>query len=279
MRPPAAVAQTAVIVIGETMPRFAANLTMLFTEHPFLERFDRAAGAGFDAVEFLFPYDEDVDAVREALDRNNLTQVLFNLPAGDFAGGERGIANDPRRVTEFKDGVVRALEIAAKLDCHQINCLVGLELEDVTREKQWETAVDNLGFAAEQARTVGVRQVVEPLNSIDTPDFLITSMPEALRLLDDVGSDNLRVQYDVYHMQRMEGNLAATLRRHIDQIGHIQVADSPARHQPGTGEINYPFIFNTLDEIGYDGWIGCEYKPEPTTDASLRWLRDWGYWT
>ncbi len=261
------------------MPRFAANLTMLFTEYPFLERFDRAARAGFDAVEFLFPYDEDVSAIREALDRNGLTQVLFNLPAGDFAGGERGIANDPRRVSEFKEGAGRALEIAGQLDCHQLNCLIGLELDDVTPEKQWETVVDNLRYAADQAESAGVRQVVEPLNSIDTPGFLLTSTPGALRLLDDVGSDNLRIQYDIYHMQRMEGNLAATLRQHIDRIGHIQVADSPARNQPGTGEINYPFIFKTLDEIGYDGWIGCEYKPEPNTEASLSWLREWGYWT
>jgi hydroxypyruvate isomerase len=261
------------------MPRFAANLTMLFTEYPFLERFDRAAQAGFDSVEFLFPYDEDVDAISDALKRNGLTQVLFNLPAGDFAAGERGIANDPKRVDEFRDGVSRAVEIADRLGCRQLNCLVGLELTEVPHDTQWKTMTENLRFAAEQTQAAGVRQVVEPLNSIDTPGFLLVRMPDALRLLDDVGSDNLRIQYDVYHMQRMEGNLTATLRQHLDRIGHIQVADAPARNQPGTGEINYPFIFETLDEIGYSGSIGCEYKPEPTTEQSLSWLRKWGYWT
>ena len=261
------------------MPRFAANLTMLFTEYPFLERFDRAARAGFEAVEFLFPYDEDVDAIRDALRRNGLTQVLFNLPAGDFAGGERGIANDPERVAEFRDGVGRALEIAALLECRQLNCLVGLELSDVPLDRQWGTMVENLRFASEQAKSAGVRQVVEPLNNIDTPGFLLVTTHDALRLLDEVGSDNLRIQYDVYHMQRMEGNLSATVRDHLGQIGHIQVADSPTRNQPGTGEINYPFIFKTLDEIGYGGSIGCEYKPRPSTEESLGWLRDWGYWS
>ncbi len=261
------------------MPRFAANLTMLFTEYPFLERFDRAAQAGFDAVEFLFPYDEDVDAIRAALKRNGLSQVLFNLPAGDFAAGERGLANDPGRVAEFRDGVARALEIAIRLDCHQLNCLVGLRLDDVPLETQWQTMVENLRFAAAQAESAGVRQVVEPLNSIETPGFMLTSTRDGLRVLDEVGSDNLKIQYDVYHMQRMEGNLTATLREHIGRIGHVQVADSPSRNQPGTGEINYPFIFQTLDEIGYGGSIGCEYKPVPNTEESLGWLRDWGYWT
>ena len=257
------------------MPRFAANLTMLFTEYPLLERFDRAAEAGFTAVEMLFPYDEDIAAIEEALRRNGLSQVLFNLPAGDFAAGERGMANDPRRVDEFQDGVQRALEIAKRLDCHQLNCLVGLDLESVAYDTQMEIVVENLRYAAEQARNAGVRQLVEPLNSIETPGYLVTSTDEALDLLAEVGHDNLWIQYDVYHMQRMEGNLTATLRENIDRIAHIQVADSPARNQPGTGEINFPFIFHTLDEIGYDGWVSAEYKPVPNTLESLKWLRDW----
>lgn len=261
------------------MPRFAANLTMLFTEYPFLERFDRAARAGFNAVEFLFPYHEDIGAISDALRRNGLTQVLFNLPAGDFAAGERGIANDPNRVGEFRDGVGRALEIASRLDCRQINCLVGLELGGVPHDTQWKTIVENLRFAAEQGKIAGVRQLVEPLNSIDTPGFMLTTTHGALRLLAAVGSDNLRIQYDVYHMQRMEGNLTATLQAHVDRIGHVQVADSPARTQPGTGEINYPFVFDTLDEVDYAGMVGCEYKPVPSTEESLGWLRRWGYWT
>ncbi|HEX3723688.1 MAG TPA: hydroxypyruvate isomerase [Nitrolancea sp.] len=257
------------------MPRFAANLTMLFTEYPFLERFDRAAEAGFTAVEFLFPYDEDVAAIEQALKRNSLTQVLFNLPAGNFASGERGMANDPRRIDEFQDGVKRALEIAARLDCRQLNCLVGLELDTVAYDTQFEIAIENLRYAADLAQSAGVRQLVEPLNSIETPGYLLTSTADALDLLDDCGHENLWIQYDVYHMQRMEGNLTATLREQIGRIAHIQVADSPARNQPGTGEINYPFIFNTLDEIGYDGWVSAEYKPAPDTLASLQWFNDW----
>jgi len=260
---------------GGAMPRFAANLTMLFTEYPFLERFDRAAAAGFTGVEFLFPYDEDVAAIEQALKRNSLTQVLFNLPAGDFAAGERGIANDPRRVDEFQSGVQRALDIATRLDCHQVNCLVGIELADVDFDIQLTTVVDNLRYAAELAQSAGVRQLVEPLNTFDTPDFLLVSAIDALDLLDEIEHDNLWVQYDVYHMQRMEGNLTQTLRENIDRIAHVQVADSPARNQPGTGEICFPFIFQTLDEIGYEGWVSAEYKPTPNTLESLKWFNDW----
>jgi hydroxypyruvate isomerase len=260
------------------MPRFAANLTMLFTEYPLPERFDRAAAAGFQAVEFLFPYDEDVLSIAAALRRNGLRQVLFNLPAGDFVAGERGFANDPARVGAFRDGVERALEIADQLDCRQINCLAGLELPDVPIETQWGTMVDNLRFAAERTSQAGVRLLVEPLNDIDSPGFLLTTTSQGLMLLDEVGHPNLALQYDVYHAQRMEGNLTATLRRHLDRIGHIQIADSPDRHQPGTGEINYPFVLATLDEIGYGGWVSLEYRPAPDTEQSLGWLRDWGYW-
>jgi hydroxypyruvate isomerase len=257
------------------MPRFAANLTMLFTEYPFLERFDRAAEAGFTAVEFLFPYDEDIATIEQALKRNSLTQVLFNLPAGNFAAGERGMANDPRRIDEFQDGVKRALEIATRLDCHQLNCLIGLELATVAYDTQLEIAIENLRFAADLAESAGVRQLVEPLNSIETPGYLLTSTADALDLLRDAGHQNLWIQYDVYHMQRMEGNLTATLREHLGRIAHIQVADSPRRNQPGTGEINYPFIFDMLDELGYEGWVSGEYKPAPDTLASLQWFHDW----
>ena len=260
------------------MPKFAANLTMLFTEHPFIERFDRAAAAGFDAVEFLFPYAEDVPAIREALTRNGLTQVLFNLPAGDFAAGERGFANDPERIGEFRDGVSRALEIAAMLDCERLNCLVGLTLPDVPLDVQWATTAENLAYAAEQAGQTSIRQLIEPLNRVDTPGFLIGTTEEGLRLIDQSGQPNLMLQYDVYHAQRVEGNLTATLREQLARIGHVQVADSPARNQPGTGEINYPFVLNALDEMGYDGWVSLEYKPLGKTEDTLGWLRDWGYW-
>ncbi|MGH2559038.1 MAG: 2-oxo-tetronate isomerase [Thermomicrobiales bacterium] len=261
------------------MPRFAANLSMLFTEYPFIERFDRAAQAGFKAVEFLFPYAEDVPAVKEAVTRNGLEQVLFNLPAGDFAKGERGIANNPARVPEFRDGVARALEIAATLGCPRLNCLAGLTLADVPVDAQIDTLCDNLAYAAEQAEQAGVVQLIEPLNTIDSPGFLVGTTTHGLEIIERVGHPNLRLQFDVYHQQRMEGNLSATIEREIGRIGHVQIADSPQRHQPGTGEINYPFVLQALDDAGYDGWVSLEYRPHGPTEGSLDWLREWGYWT
>jgi hydroxypyruvate isomerase len=256
------------------MPQFAANLTMLFTEYPVIERYDRAAAAGFRAVELLFPYAEDLAGIRAALDRNDLSQVLFNLPAGDFAAGERGFANDPTRRAEFRDGVARAIEIASTLDCRQLNCLIGLALPDVPIDVQWETVVDNLRYAAEEGQNAGVRLLVEPLNDLDTPGFMLTTTSQALGLLKRVSHDNLRVQYDVYHAQRMEGNLTATIREHAGQIGHIQIADSPARNQPGTGEINFPYVLRAIDESGYTGYVSLEYRPLGTTEESLGWMRD-----
>jgi len=260
------------------MPRFAANLSMLFTEYPLLERFDRAAEAGFEAVEFLFPYEGDIPGIKAALERNGLQQVLFNLPAGDFAAGDRGFANDPGRVDEFREGVSRALEIAVTLGCPRLNCLVGMVLDDVPLETQWATVIENLRYAAGAAQQVGVLQIFEPLNTIDTPGFLLANTAQALMVLDEVGHENLKIQYDVYHAQRMEGNITHTLEQFRDQIGHIQIADSPARHEPGTGELNFPFILNHLDSIGYDGWVSLEYRPSTTTEASLGWLKEWGFW-
>lgn len=261
------------------MPRFAANLSMLFTEHPFLERFDRAAAAGFRGVEFLFPYAEDIAAVRDALRRNGLEQVLFNLPAGDFGKGERGIANDPSRTAEFRDGVARALEIAHALDCPRLNCLVGLTLPGVPVAEQWAAVEANLADAAEQARAANVRQVVEPLNPFDTPGFLLATPSQGFDLVERVGHPNLSLQYDLYHAQRTEGNLTATIEDRIGRIGHVQIADSPRRHQPGTGEIAFPFVLRALDDAGYEGWVSLEYRPLGTTEESLGWLREWGYWT
>lgn len=254
------------------MPRFAANLSMLFTEVPLVERFDRAAEAGFRAVEFLFPHEEDVPAIADALRRNDLQLVLFNLPAGDFAGGERGIANHPRKVKEFREGVARALEIAQELKPANLNCLVGLEAEGVYVTEQMRTLEDNLRYAAEQAQAAGIVQLFEPLNTFDSPGYLI-GMPKAgFDLLSRVKHPNLKLQYDLYHAQRMEGNLTATLRERLSEIGHIQIADSPGRNEPGTGEINFDYIFGVLDEIGYDGWVSLEYRPSGPTEASLGWL-------
>lgn len=260
------------------MPRFAANLSMLFTEYPFLERFDRAAAAGFGAVEFLFPYDEDVPAIRAALDRTGLVQVLFNLPAGDFSAGDRGLANDPDRVQEFRDGVARALAIAAELRCPRLNCLSGLRRPDVADDVQDATLADNLAHAAQQALAANVLLQVEPLNRYDAPGFMLGTTDAVVAMLDRVGHPNLSLQFDVYHCQRVEGNIVETFRRHLPRISHVQIADSPARGQPGTGEINFPFVLAAIDEAGYDGWVSLEYRPIGGTEASLGWLKEWGYW-
>ncbi len=260
------------------MPRFAANLSMLFTEYPFLERFDRAAAAGFQGVEFLFPYAEDASAIRDALSRNGLQQVLFNLPAGNFAAGERGIANDPARVEEFRDGVARALEIADLLACPMLNCLIGLELPGIPVEEQWATVEANLAYVTEQAQASGVRQVVEPLNPFDAPGFLLVTPDQGFELIERIGHPNLLVQYDLYHAQRTAGNLTATIQVRLNQIGHVQIADCPGRNHPGTGEINFPFVLAALDAAGYAGWVSLEYKPLASTEESLGWLREWGYW-
>ena len=260
------------------MPRFAANVSMLFTEVPFPERFAAAAAAGFRAVEFLFPYDEDVAAIDAGLRTNGLTQVLFNLPAGDFAAGDRGIANDPARVDEFRAGVERAIEIAVRIGCPKLNCLVGLALPSVPLDAQWGTVETNLAFAADRAAAAGIHQVVEPLNPFDAPGFLLASPSQGFDLVERIAHPNLSLQYDLYHAQRTEGNLADTIASRKPVIGHVQIADSPDRHQPGTGEIAWPFVFRALDEAGYDGWVSLEYRPLGPTEDSLGWLRDWGYW-
>lgn len=260
------------------MPRFAANLSMLFTEYPVVERFDRAAAAGFEAVEFLFPYAEDIDAIRAALDRNGLEQILFNLPAGDFAAGDRGMANDPARRAEFLDGVDRAIEIATKLGVSRINCLVGREVPGVSFEDQWATLKENLALAAERMQAAGIMQLLEPLNPFDAPGYVIPTPSLGFKLVEEIGHPNLFLEYDVYHAQRTEGNLTATIKEKIDRIGHVQIADSPGRNEPGTGEINYPYVLKALDETGYNGWVSLEYKPSGPTESTLGWLKTWGYW-
>ena len=260
------------------MPKFAANLSMLFTEYPFLERFARAKAAGFQAVEFLFPYEYDSGAIAHELRRNELEQVLFNLPAGDFTAGDRGMANDPSRVEEFRAGVHKGLNIAAELGCGRLNCLAGLRLRDVPEETQTATLIENLRFAADAAAHAGVLQVVEPLNAFDAPGYFLPTPASGFAIVERAGHPNLLLQYDVYHAQRMSGDLAATIAARIDLIGHVQIADSPARNEPGTGEIYYTFVLQALDDAGYDGWVSLEYRPRNTTEASLRWLTDMGYW-
>ena len=253
------------------MPKFAANLTMLFTELPFMDRFEAAAKAGFEAVEYLFPYAFDKKELAAALRANGLEQVLHNLPAGNWDGGERGIACHPDRVSEFKEGVGRAIDYATALGCPRHNCLAGKLPVGAALQDAHPTLVDNLRFAARELEGAGIRLVIEPINSFDIPGFFLTRTDQALALLDEVGSSNLKVQYDIYHAQRMEGELGNTLSRHIARIGHIQLADNPGRGEPGTGEINYAWLFRHIDAIGYTGWIGCEYKPRASTAEGLGW--------
>ena len=258
------------------MTKFAANLTMLFTEHPFLDRFERAARAGFTAVEFLFPYDFPVAEIKNRLIANRLELVLHNLPAGDWAAGERGIACLPDRVAEFRDGVARAIEYATVLGVPRINCLAGKTPSGVSDEAIRDTFVGNLRFAAAALKEVNIKLLIEPINTFDIPGFYLSRTAQALAIIDEVGSDNLFVQYDIYHAQRMEGELIATMAKNLARIGHIQLADNPGRNEPGTGEIAYDRVFAALDRIGYDGWIGCEYKPRTTTEEGLGWLAEVG---
>jgi hydroxypyruvate isomerase len=253
------------------MPRFAANLSMLFTEVPFLDRFERAAHAGFAAVEFLFPYAFSAADIRQRLDAQGLKLVLHNLPPGDWDAGERGIACLPDRIDEFRAGVAKAIDYATTLGVAQLNCLAGkvpIGAEDAVLRK---TLVANLKYAATELKGAGLRLLIEPINSYDIPGFYLNRTAQALSILDEVGADNAFVQYDIYHAQRMEGELAATMKKHLSRIGHMQLADNPGRNEPGTGEINWPFLFAHIDDIGYTGWIGCEYKPATTTEAGLGW--------
>ncbi len=253
------------------MPRFAANLTMLFTELPFMQRFEAAAKAGFKAVEYLFPYPFDKKELTAALRANGLQQVLHNLPAGNWEGGERGIACHPDRVGEFREGVGMAIDYATALGCPKLNCLLGKLPAGVSAEEARRVAVENLRFAARELQGAGIMLLIEPVNHFDIPGFFLTRTDQALSIIDEVGSANLLLQYDIYHAQRMEGELAATIAKNMARIGHIQLADNPGRGEPGTGEINYPWLFKHVDAAGYTGWIGCEYKPKSDTFDGLGW--------
>lgn len=254
------------------MPKFAANLSMLFTEVDFLDRFDAAADAGFQGVEYLFPYAFSAQEIKQKLEQNNLEQVLFNLPAGDWDAGDRGIAVDPNRIEEFQAGVPKAIEYAKALGCSQVNCLAGIVPDGVTEQDAHNAFVINLRFAAQALKTEGIALVIEAINTRDIPGFFLNTTEQAKAVIKEVGSDNISVQYDIYHMQIMEGDLTPTMSANIGQIAHVQLADNPGRHEPGTGEINYPFVLKHLDDLGYQGWVGCEYKPKTTTTEGLDWI-------
>ncbi|WP_310608831.1 hydroxypyruvate isomerase [Buttiauxella brennerae] len=254
------------------MLRFSANLSMLFLEYDFLERFDRAAAAGFKAVEFMFPYGYSVATLQEKLHANGLEHTLHNLPAGDWEKGERGIACIPGREEEFRSGVQAAILYANALGNKKINCLVGKTPAGVSPETVRQTLVDNLRYAGNELAKEGLLLVIEPINHFDIPGFYLTGTQQAIDLIAEIGCENIRVQYDIYHMQRMEGELTNTLINNLPKIGHIQLADNPGRGEPGTGEINYDYLFSVINQSDYDGWVGCEYKPKTTTEEGISWI-------
>lgn len=254
------------------MPRFNANLSMLFNEVAFLDRFEAAAKAGFQGVEYLFPYDFNAAEIRERLDEHQLEQVLFNLPAGDWENGDRGIACAPDRVSEFKEGVDKAIEYAKALECKQCNILAGIVPNGVSYQYAREQFIENVQYAAPRLKDAGIKTLIESINTRDIPGFFLTGTQQAKDVIHQSGSDNVFLQYDIYHMQIMEGDIVPTVKSELSHIAHIQLADNPGRHEPGTGELNYPFIFQQLDEMGYSGWVGCEYKPKSETVEGLSWL-------
>jgi hydroxypyruvate isomerase len=257
------------------MPRFAANLTLMFNELPFLERFAAAAGAGFDAVEFLFPYEHPAAAIADALEANALVNALFNLPPGDWAAGERGIGAIPGREDEFRDSVARALAYATALGTPRLHVMSGVVPAGADRAAYRATYVANLRAAAARAAAEGRVLLIEPLNPRDVPGYLVATQADAHAIREEVGAPNVKVQMDLYHCQIVEGDVAMRLRRHLPQVGHIQIAGVPERNEPDTGELNYPYLFRLLDELGYEGWVGCEYRPARGTREGLGWFEPW----
>jgi hydroxypyruvate isomerase len=257
------------------MPRFAANLSYLFTEAPFVERFQLAADAGFRAVEFHFPYAHDAAVLAEAARRAGVELVLFNLYPGDWEKGDRGIACDPVRVGEFRDSLARSIDYARALGCSRMNCLSGVAPVGVPLAAVREAYVGNLRHAAAQLERAGLTLLIEPINTRSIPGNFLNTSAQAIGIMDEVAAPNLLLQYDLFHMQIMEGDLAMTLQRLLPRIGHVQIADVPGRHEPGTGEINFAFLFDWMDRIGYTGWVGCEYAPAAGTGAGLGWVRPW----
>jgi hydroxypyruvate isomerase len=253
--------------------RFCLNVSILFTEVPLLERFAKARDAGFDAVELWWPSGEDPAAVQSAIEEAGVDVVLLNFDAGDMPAGDRGLASDPSLQDAFRSNVPVALELAGAVGCTKLNALLGHELPELGREAQLEVARENVRYAADAAAEQGAEVLIEAVNTIENGPYLIWNTRDAAEFVKSVGRDNVRLQYDAYHMQRMEGNLTATIEEHFAEIAHVQIADSPGRGQPGTGELNYDFIFRRLEELGYDGHVGLEYKaPDGDTEASLEWL-------
>jgi hydroxypyruvate isomerase len=253
--------------------RLSANVSILFKEAPFLDRFGRAAAAGFSAVEFWWPSDENLGEVEKAVKDAGLEVALFNFDAGDMAAGDRGLAGDPERQRQFRDNVPVALDLARSLGCRKLNALVGHEVPGMERDEQLALARENVRFAAAEAEAAGVTVMVEAVNTFENGPYLLYTTEQAAGFVTDVGRENVKIQHDFYHMQRMKGNLVANLRENIGLIGHVQIADSPDRGEPGTGEIHYPFVLGELERLGYAGYVGLEYNPTTeSTEESFGWL-------
>lgn len=257
------------------MPRFAANLSMMFQEVPFLERFGAAARAGFSGVEFLFPYEHPAPEIAARLQEHGLVQALFNLPPGDFSKGERGIASIPGREAEFEGSVETALDYAKALGCRTLHCMAGLLPDEAMRAAREKLYVESLRKAARACAAQGVTLLIEPINTRDIPGYFLNYQAQGRRIIEAVGEPNLRLQLDLYHCQIMEGDLARHIEAFLDITGHIQIAGVPERHEPDVGEINYPYLFDLLDARGYRGWIGCEYRPKGRTEDGLGWFAPW----
>lgn len=257
------------------MPRLAANISVLYPERDFVDRFPAAAQSGFKGVECLFPYDFAPEILKRILAANDLKMVLMNLPAGDIAAGERGIACLPGRQDEFRESVKLAIDYAQALGCERVNCLAGIRPAGLDPDHAADILLDNLRYAANAFCRADIRLLIEPINDRDVPGFMITRTAQAIDLIHRLGHPNLAVQFDVYHRQIMEGDVAFGFARHQGHIGHIQIADTPGRKEPGSGEINFPFLLGWFDRLAYDGWVGCEYLPQGDTQYGLAWARAW----
>jgi hydroxypyruvate isomerase len=255
------------------MPRFAANLTMMYNEHAFLDRFAAAAADGFKGVEFLFPYEHPAAEIRARLDASGLTQALFNAPPGDWQKGERGLASLPGREDEFKRSIDKALEYAAVIGNKTLHVMAGLIRPGEDRARHREVYVKNLAHAAKAAGTAGITVVIEPINTRSIPGFFLNRQDEAHAVCAEVDAANLKVQMDLFHVQIVEGDIAMKMRQYIGKVGHMQIAGVPDRHEPDAGEVNYPYLFALMDELGYAGWVGCEYHPAKGTRDGLGWIR------
>ena len=258
------------------MPRFAANISTMFTERPFAERIHAAAAAGFSAVECQFPYEVDAGELERQLDRASVDLVLLNTPPGDFAAGERGLAGLPGREAEFRAGLDRALEYASRVGCAQIHVMAGVRPDGVGRDACREVYKTNLRIAADACGRAGKLALIEPINTRDIPGYLLNTPAEGAAIIHELGAPNLMLQFDFYHAQIMTGDLARSFERHLPVIGHVQIAGVPERHEPDVGEINYPYLFDLIDRLGYAGWVGCEYFPAASAEEGLGWAYRYG---